>query len=315
MEVKPPAAPRTMKPVGRILIVANPASGRGRARRAVWELTCALAGQGLSWDARFSRSRDDLRSACRSAAPGYTALVAVGGDGTVGEILQEIGSRGPALAIWPAGTANLLARELGFPADAARLSRALARERTRAVDLGECRWEGSDLSPRRFAACVGAGFDARVVRHLAAARAGPIRWTSYAGPLVRGAAEAAAARDEMEIETDGGERTRGRMAVVTNLIRYGGFFRIAPGARCDDGLLDAVLFPSAGPADLVRYAVGSLRGRAARGAVRQARRVAIRPAPGVLEKAPVQVDGEPIGTLPVRIDVLPGAVRVIDTTE
>lgn len=307
-----------MMSVKRILIVANPASGRGRARAALWNITRALARLKLSWTLRMSRSRDDLRAACRSAAPGYTALVAVGGDGTVGEILQELGPCGPALAIWPAGTANLLARELGFPADAERLARALVRGRTRALDLGECRWEGTDLPPRRFAACVGAGFDARVVRHLAAARKGAIGWTAYLEPLVRGAAEAATALDALEIEADGGGRKRGRMAVVSNLVRYGGFFRIAPQARCDDGLLDAVLFPGARPAELVRYAAGSLRGRGARGggvSVRQVRGISIRPAPGAQEEAPVQVDGEPIGTLPVRIDVLPGAVRVIDTAE
>lgn len=297
-----------------ILIVANPASGRGRARRALWDLTRELARRGVSWTVHVSRARDDLRSACRSARPGYTALVAVGGDGTVGEILQEIGPAGPALAIWPAGTANLTAREVGFVPDAARLAAALVRGRTRPMDLGLCRWVGQEIPERRFAACAGAGFDARVVGHLAAGRDGAIRWIDYLGPLLAALKETASSDDDMELQADDGVVQRGKMAIVSNLVRYGGFFRIAPSARTDDGRLDAVLFERRASSDLLRHAVRALRGRLA-GApgvhVLQTGRVSIRPL-GRARGAPVQVDGEPLGVLPVEIAVLPGAIRVID---
>ncbi len=292
----------------RILIVANPASGRGRARAALWEITRGLARAGLSWEVVVSRSREDLRPACRSAGPGYNALVAVGGDGTVNEILQEARSDGLPLAIWPAGTANLVARELGFTRDADRLAAALARGDWAPMDLGECRWPRTDLPPRRFAACVGAGFDARVVRAVAGRRRGKIRWTAYLGPFL---GEAWRSGGRLMARLDDGPEWEGSQVVVSNLVRYGGFFRIAPEARFDDGRLDLCLFEGDRPIDILRYAWGALRARHALWPdVRLAagRRIALRTASGEI---PVQLDGEPLGVLPVEIDVVPAAVRVV----
>ncbi len=238
----------------------------------------------------------------------------MGGDGTVGEILQELVPSGPALAIWPAGTANLTARELGFVPDAARLAAALARGRTREMDLGLCRWIGQEIPERRFAACVGAGFDARVVRNLAARRAGPIRWSDYLGPLLSAWKETSDADDDMELRLDGGDARRGQVMIVSNLVRYGGFFRIAPRARTDDGLFDVVLFERGGSVDLLRHIARVLRGRleTSRGVrTARARLISVRPAAHA-RGIPVQVDGEPLGELPVEIGVLPGAIRVVD---
>lgn len=296
-----------MPHVERLLIVANPASGRGRTARDLWRLTRGLAAARFSWDLAVSRDREDLRAICRSARAGYNALIAVGGDGTVSEAIQQAAPEGPPLAVWPTGTANLLARELGMRRDVERLVRALRRGRTAPLDLGLCLWPGGERPPRRFATCVGAGLDARVVARVAGRRRGAIRWTAYAGPLLAALAERGGC---VTVSVDGFGIGAGSCVVVSNIRRYAGVLRIAPRARYDDGRLDVCLFARGGLVAQARYTALAALGR--HGALPDVtclsgRRVEI----ASEDSVPVQLDGEPMGGLPVRVEVLPAAARFI----
>lgn len=292
-----------------VLIVANPASGEGRSERALAPIRRALAAEGLRWDEAVSLRKGDLAAACRSAASGYTSLAVVGGDGTVNEVLQEIGPEGPALAIFPAGTANLLAGELGFRADAARIARAIGAGRARRIDLGLCRWSGRDVPPRRFAACAGAGLDAAVVARVAAARTGAIRWTAYLRPL--GSLLTGPDRFRVGLAVDGQPWGTGGAAVISNLRRYGKWFRIAPAADPGDGRMDACLFSLDRTGDPFRSVLLAAGGwHAGRPGIRCGQGARFRlDAEG--DEVPLQLDGDPAGTLPVEIDLLPGALRVL----
>jgi len=158
------------------LLVANPASGHGRAAEAVPEIVKALAARGIAADVAFTTSAKD--SALDKAILGSEIAVAVGGDGTVNRVVRAIvlGQRadqeGPRVAIVPAGTGNVAARSFGFPGEICNAVRLIATGSTRAVDAGIVLREGTPESA--FLLWLGAGLDGALL-HAIAARRAPLR--------------------------------------------------------------------------------------------------------------------------------------------
>ena len=156
----------------------------------------------------------------------------------------------------------------------------------------------------------GVGFDAHVVHALDARRRGPIGLWSYALP----AASAVAAFDfpPVRVEVDGLWAFGPRPAVVmiSNIPQYGVGFPLVPDARPDDGLLDVLCLPAASRAELVKLFVLAATGGhlTAPGVVRaRGRHVRVTADAAV----PVQVDGDPGGTLPLEVRLLDHPIRLI----
>jgi diacylglycerol kinase family enzyme len=291
----------------RILLLVNPISGRGRALRAAERFLRALRSEGaVAEEFRTATAGDATRHAAEARGGGFDAVVAVGGDGTVNEALNGLEGSGIPVGILPAGTANVLARDLGLPFDPEGAARVAARGRPRALDTGEAR---STAGTRRFLCCAGAGFDGAVVRAVAEARSagglgfrgwiGPIRSTlsSYDFPVLR-------------LATDGGPPADGTVAVVCNTANYGGLFRLVPGADPGDGALDTFLAGPRGRGAFFRYLWGAWRGTlpGRRGVVTargvRARIDADRP-------VPVQVDGDAFGETPLEVALRPASALVL----
>lgn len=100
------------------------------------------------------------------------------------------------------------------------------------------------------------------------------------------------------------------LLLVCNAQLYAGMVRVAPEARLDDGLLNVYLFKGRGLASMVRLLLSVLARRHRRDPQiihHTARQVVVETA----RPLPVQVDGEPIGTTPIRFDVVPGALKVL----
>ena len=267
-----------------VLLLANPASGRGRARKAAEALLERIPGAVLLE---------------RDARPTEGILVAVGGDGTVNEAARKVrGNPNLTLAVFPTGTVNLLARVYRLPPDVDGFVRLLSDGRVASLDLGLA-------GDRVFLSCAGAGFDADVVRRLHRGRSGGIRIWHYA-PHILGAL-AAGSPPPLRVRIDGQDQGTFGQAIVGNLPLYAGFLRFTPEARGDDGLLDAALFPSGRRLDLVRYGIAATLGRNA-GDVRILRGREIR-LEG--EGVPLQLDGDMAGELPVTLRVEPAALRLL----
>lgn len=162
----------------RALLVVNPkATATSRGVREV--CTSALASE-VKLDVVQTEARGHATSLARQAVDdGLDLVVALGGDGTVNEVVNGLLASGPAaglpaLAVVPGGNANVFARALGLPASpveaTGQLLEALAQGRRRTVGLGlaDDRW---------FTFCAGMGLDASVVRRVEAKRAGGARAT------------------------------------------------------------------------------------------------------------------------------------------
>lgn len=237
----------------RVAVLANPSSGRGRAKPLVESLAVLLASRGhesfVRWVREAPLTSDDLR--------GCDLLVLAGGDGTVHHALPLLIESGVAMYHLPLGTENLLAREFGMKRAAEPLLRAMDAGRIRACDVGF-----AGATP--FVLMCGIGPDARIVHRVAASRRGTISHLSYIGPCLREALRPGIPR--VTIECDGREIVREErgVVVVANCRQYGFRINPAPLAGLDDGLLDVVFMPANSSLAVIGWAARGKLGRLTR---------------------------------------------------
>lgn len=332
-----PAAPPALEPPRRLdgpvsaWVIANPSAGRGARRAAIDAAVAVWSRRGWAVTRRWTAGSGDATALARDAVAAGADIVAVaGGDGTVNEAANGLVGSRAALAVLPSGTANVMAAQLGlvgWPSplrspDVTAAAEALANGRVHRIDVGLVRPTGAP--PRHFVMWAGVGIDAEVVRQVEGparhlkARGGPWAFAAAGWQVLRRAQGC-----EAVVRVDG-RRRRVRLhgAVICNIPLYAGLLHLAPEARLDDGWLDAAWFEGPSP----RRAVGAWlsAGRSA-GAASFGRRVVLgrpdRDRPLAMPvravrivgrpAAAVHVDAEPCGTTPVRIDVVPRALRIV----
>ncbi len=305
------------------LLIYNPVAGRPRLQNQVPDAVAELHAVGWSVDLAETTGPDSALHLARDAAvKGYDAVVVVGGDGTANQaangLLQARDGQQPlpALGILPAGTANVLARDLGLPAPVSGLestlpaaARLLARSRVVPIDVGLAR---NAAGERYFLCWAGVGLDAAVTADVMAnpqakRRLGVLYFASTLLARLPGLRNAPHYTLHVDDQVWQG---RGILAVVSNIEHYAVVLPMAPSAQLNDGLLDVAFFhgitlwnagstlarvlTSQHPSDPnVRYA--------------QARRIRIDAA----QPQPVHVDAEPFGVTPVEISVLPKALPIL----
>jgi diacylglycerol kinase (ATP) len=293
-----------------IAVLANPSAGRGRHRGLLPAVLDRLGASGRPVRLLPADSSEDAEKAChRAVAEGVAAVVAVGGDGTVHQVLQSVAARPVGFGVVPAGTGNDFATGTGVPEDpfaaAEAIAAAIRDGRDRPVDLA--RMTGPEGEVRWYGAVLAAGFDAIVNE-----RANRMRWPR--GPRrydLAIALETTRLRSRFyQLELDGADRSGAYVLVaVGNCPSYGGGLRICPDADPTDGLLDVVT-----AAPLGRIALARLKPRVRRGThvtdplvdAFRARQVRIN-----AEEIIGYADGERIGPLPLVVDCVPGAVRLL----
>ena len=291
----------------RPLFIVNPAAGGGRGRRAHARIS-ALPGRNTEL-AVTRRPGDAEVLAAEGAAAGFDPIVAVGGDGTVHEVVNGLlagGATPPRLAVVPIGTGNDFARSVGVPRG---FSEALAvatdgAGRVRTIDAARC-------GGRYFVVLAATGFAARVARAVNQAPS----WSKIGAlPFVyHTLREVVANRNlELTIELDGGAAIRqpSFMIYISNCRYSGGGMQLSPDAAPDDGLLDVCVVGDASRRDVVTMLPKVFSGGHVghpRVSLHRARSVRVT-GPSEVE---VQADGEIIGRLPIEIAVMPGALRVL----
>jgi diacylglycerol kinase (ATP) len=295
------------------LFVVNPAAGHGRGL-ARFEAAAKGLPQG-AWEARTTRCRGDgARVALQGLEAGFSAVVAVGGDGTAGEVLNGFMSAperlraGACMGTWPAGSGCDLARHFGVRGDAAGLKAVLAAE-PRPIDAGVVEFEAPDGTRQRlwFVNVASFGVAGEVARRMD--RTGkPLGGTlSYlVGAL--GALMTEPPRD-MELIADGAPLPPGRyhLVAVANTSTTGGGMKIAPAADAEDGRLDIVTVGDVSRPELLKRFFSVYRGEhlnAPGVGHRLARRLEARSGSNVY----LNIDGEAVGRLPAVFETLPKAV-------
>ncbi len=295
---------------GQVAVLLNPVAGRGRFRERVPAVLDALRAGGRELSPLSPDSPEDAVRACRAAVDsGASAVVAVGGDGTLHLALQAVAGTGIPFGTVPAGTGNDFVVDLGLPADpvaaAEVIAQALREGRTRAVDLA--RMTGAAGEQRWFGAVLAAGFDAIVNERANRMRfpTGPRRYdVAIVAELLRLRPRA------YTLRLDGVEhRFEGVLVAVGNTRSYGGGMRICPAADPTDGLLDVVVGARMGRGTLMRIKPHLREGTHVDHPLVSTYRAAT--VELAAEGITAYVDGERAFPLPVTITCVPGALSLL----
>ena len=229
------------------LLIANPTAGRGAAKGKVDELQGILRRLGVRHELTLTRSEGDATGIARkAAAAGWPLVVAVGGDGTMWEVLNGVAGTPSALGIVPTGTGNDMARSLGIPLNLAGAARVLAAENheLRPVDVGED-------PDGKFGIVLGLNFPSEVMRYVNTG-AGPFRGSlAITAGVVRTVTRLRAERMRLELDGKALEADVAGLFIMNTPYTGGGLF-MAPEAHPDDGWLDVVILGRIGRLDLLR---------------------------------------------------------------
>ncbi|WP_460446636.1 diacylglycerol kinase [Angustibacter aerolatus] len=291
----------------RFAVVVNPTSGRGAGRRMGARATARLAAAGHDVVDLTSQTPAEAEDRARSLVHDVDALVVVGGDGLVNLGVNVVAGTGTPLGVVAAGTGNDVADSLGLPVSRPeQAADVVLAGHVREVDAVR-RTDDDHRTPRWYAGVLCGGFDAIVNE----------RANGWVWPRGRMRYNLAIARElpvfrplPYRLELDGEPWvTEAMLVAVANGRSYGGGMRVTPDARMDDGLLDVlVVGPLSVPA-LARVFPKVFRGEHTSHpavTIRRARRVRLETA-GVVAYA----DGERFGPLPVEVEVVPSALRVL----
>jgi diacylglycerol kinase (ATP) len=293
------------------VFLVNPASANGATGKRWPELAHRAGLLGLSGETLFSERPGHLIELAREAVDGGARLVvAVGGDGTLNEVVNGIAGRDVELATIPLGTGMDFVRTYGVPTkfdDAVRVAVAGA---TRTIDAGRVHYRtwGGDDADRWFANVGSVGMSGAVAQRANGMSKAFGGKATFFYALTRVFLEWE--NTEVTVTLDDGEH-RGRMhdVVVANGVWHGGGMKLAPDAAPDDGLFDVVLIGDIGKVDFLTTAPKIYRGRHVahpKVEVLRSRRVEVDAA----EPLPIEVEGEQIGTTPAVFEVVPGALRL-----
>lgn len=236
---------------------------------------------------------DPGRSMAEAAAISGAELVLVcGGDGTVRTVCAELAGTGVSVGVVPAGTGNLLARNLGIPLHLQAAVDVALHGQDRAIDLVEISGDGIPAG-EHFMVMAGMGLDAAVMEGANEQIKARVGWLAYVVSGVRNMMYPAV---RVDVSVDGGEWTRHRARTV--LIGNVGYLQagmpLLPDAAFDDGVLDVVLLHPSRFLSWIPLAVRVLRrGRRTDELVNRmtGSTVSLRAA----TDTPRQLDGDPIG--------------------
>lgn len=278
-----------------------------------------LAAQGLSARLIETQERGHAeRLAAHAPGLGHDRIVIVGGDGTIQEVVNGIMAAGTAasaerasVGLVPAGSGNDLARDLDLPMDPMAALAAAFGDRERAIDVG--RADDRRGRVRHFVVAGGVGFDAQVA-HVMFGHRRP--WQKgRAGYFVSTFIELMRFRNrrlELTLRSRDGEVRSDHVSLLVAFANgpyLGGGMRICPEADLADGLLDLCIAGDLTRLEALRLLPGMYRGaHVGHPKVEFVRAASIR-FDGDAD-ALVHLDGEPFGSIPLTIDVLPLALHV-----
>ena len=301
-------------PFGRLVIIANPSSGRGRSEAKIREIERMLRNWGLDYRiVRTAGPGHAAEAAAEALRGGDRFLVAAGGDGTVHEVVNGMlaGDRPIAadavLGVLATGSGCDFVKSFGIPGDAVRAARRLTGDAVRAIDVGKVTFaDGGATTVKYFVNIAEAGLGGSVVARASRLPGVFATTRDFFGfwltlPRFRPAT--------VRLDADGQAfEWVAPNVVVANCRFYGGGMQISPNSRPDDGRRDVLVMT--GP----KFDAYTTLPKVYRGTHLPHRNIAELRASCVTVEAdapyPIEADGEVLGTTPATFEVIPAALRL-----
>lgn len=232
----------------RACLITNPKGGRGGIDLA--PILPVLAAHGWEVTVRHKQGGGHATELAREAAEeGYDVVVAAGGDGTVGEVVDGLVGTDVAVGVLPGGTANLWSKEIGVSGDLEQAALQLVGAQRRRIDVGRLTINGK--KGQHFLLMAGLGLDAAVVSRLNKGLKKRVGMLAYLPAI--GKALPQSAPFPVRVDLDGvawqGEVLQ---IVIGNTRRYASVTSVTPEAFIDDGRLDVALLTPSNPASAAR---------------------------------------------------------------
>ena len=241
-----------------------------------------------------------------SVEQGYTHIIACGGDGTINEVVNGIAGKDVVMGMIPLGTENVLAKSMGVPQDVFGACSHFMESAEKSLDLGVA-------NGRYFLIMSGIGLDARVISEMDPQIKKAIGSLAF---LLTGAAALFLENDKSRAVAkikllDKNEEYEYPFWLILagNMSYYSGTVRLALDAKPDDGLLDIIVLPLTDSTDLPRQVFEVFTGtHLDNGEIPYFKSGNFE----IITDPPVyyQLDGEVLGSTPVRYEVRPGALKV-----
>jgi len=289
------------------VLIANPKTGRYESRRTpIGALSEQLKSLGVEVEVKMTTAPGDATAIAFNAAHNGTAdVIVAGGDGTINEAIQGMAGTHARLGVIPRGTANVLARELGLPLDPVKATELIAGGQSRKIHFGVAIDEASNTR-RYFVLMAGIGLDASVVRRV---QPGLKKVLGKGAFWISGLSHLASwSPHPFSLEING-ENYNATFVAIGNAARYGGDLSITPRARLDQPEFEICIIET-----FSRFRYLHLLSQAMRSGLSQNRdgvRFLTTKSLRAIGDAPVQVDGEVIGQLPMRFEIAPHSLEVI----
>jgi diacylglycerol kinase (ATP) len=288
-------------------VILNPAAGRGRGAKMRPMVEKALPDAEII---ETKRAGDATELARDAAKKGAQIVVAAGGDGTLGEVLNGIYGSGAKLGILPLGTGNDFARCIGIGTKVDFALEVLKTGHFRAVDVGIIE---NETGKRFFLNVAGAGFDSRVAARINAHRPAILsKLGGTAAYLVAGICEVHAHQlSQVRLVLDGKViESRAVLCAIANASSYGGGMRVAPDADLSDGLFDVCLIKDVEKWEFVRAFPGVFSGKHVhhpKVEMFRAAKIEFSSDPPL----PILVDGEIMSQTPARFEMVTRAIEIV----
>jgi YegS/Rv2252/BmrU family lipid kinase len=291
------------------LLIVNPTAGGGRRARQLDEARRIFHDSGIETELLSTTAPGEATHMARRAVEDAREMVIVcGGDGTVNEVVNGLALSKVPLAVLPAGTANVLAKELGLPWNLPRAAKRVAHAPYRRIALGLAIPEKSSGEPRYFLSLAGAdGALVSAVRPEVKLKSGILAYwqeglrqlTHYDFPLFRTQMAGSA------IDVDAS------LVIVGRTKHYGGPFKITTEADLMQPEFELAFVTTRSAWRYLAYMpliwAGKLRGARY---VRFFKTNSLQCESNTASQVQIQVDGEPAGRLPVEFKIVPDALTL-----
>lgn len=304
--------PQTAVSLKKAILICNPAAGCSYLRHKpdVQEATAILRRAGIEATLSFTSCAGNARLLAQEAVQARPELIIVwGGDGTINEVINGIGCSQAPLAILPAGTANIIGKELGIPNSPLDAAQELPNWQPHRIALGRALW-GEPRQERYFVAVAGVGFDARIISRLNLASKWKLGVVRYGLEAFHQLLQYDFPQFECSIKDVSVSTT---FAVVQRSTRYAGWLHLARSAGLRGQRLACCCFHGRHRTRYLLYALGVL--------ARCHHRL---PDVTLLEGDPItccrrdsetpiqfELDGELAGEIPVTFEIVPDALTLL----